>query len=158
MFFLIPKSGASTPISDGHDDIRSKGKGHEVTKGPRSLLWLSLPLTFPRAHPRVGSKPPTRAGPQPDIPRCSRLPKAWLGSAAVQGGEGQVNGSLETTWTSPWKRSPPPHSHCLRLDPPRSSCVVRPPASVGVGRHLQKVRVGQEGVRLLGGRPSILRP
>lgn len=157
MFFIIPKTGASTPISDGHD-IRRRGKGQEVKQGLRSLLWLSLPLTFPRAHLRVGSKPPTRVGPRPDIPRCSRLPKAWLGSAALQGGEGQVNGSLETTWIFPWKRSPPPHLHCLHLDPPRSSCVLHPPASVGVGRHLGKVRVGQEGVHLLGGRRSILRP
>lgn len=156
MFFAIPKTGPPTPTSDDH----AMGRRGEMSGGSTEamrLLWLSLPLTFPRAHPSVGSKPPTPVGAQPDIPRCSRPPKSWLDSRAVQGREGQVNGSLETTRTSSWKRSLPTCTACIWTHPePAAYSTLRPQWEVG--RCLGRVRVGQEGAHLLDGRPSTFGP
>lgn len=50
-----------------------------------------------------------------------------------------------------------PHSHCLYSDPPRTSCVLNPQASVGGGEGSGKGQMGQEEVRLLNWRPSTFR-
>lgn len=47
-----------------------------------------------------------------------------------------------------------PHLHCLYSDPPRTSCVLNPQASLGGGEAPGKGQMGWEGVHLLDGRPS----
>lgn len=149
MFFTIPKTGASTSTSDCHA-IRRRRRGLEVTEVTRPDLAQPA-LTFPRVHPRVGSKPPTTVEPQPDIPRCSRLPRAWLGSGAVQCGEGRGGSMGHQKQLGHRLGNALPHSHCLYSDPPRTSCVLNLRPQWEVGRPLGKVRwVGKRSTSLMG--------
>lgn len=136
MLSTIPKTGASTLTSDCHA-IRRRGRGLEVTEVTRPDLAQPA-LTFPRVHPSVGSEPPTTVEPQPDIPRCSRLPRAWLSSGAVQ--LGRVRSMGHQKQLGHCLGNALLHLHCLYSDPPRTSCVLNPQASVGGGEVTGRVR------------------
>lgn len=155
-FFFFFKSSSLQFLKQGPPaDLHAVKEGRAGGHGEGiSLLWLTFPLTFPGAPPSVGREPPTTVGPQPGIPRCSRPAQSWLSPGAARGGEGRVNGLLETIQTSPWKHSPPTCTVCVWIHPePAVSSILWPWWEVG--RHLGEVGMCQDGVTFtMGDHPS----